>query len=312
MSSYPGFFVRDQLGDTPDRPGDGPWSDTPDIVLAGQEPMLAAPLTSQQGYARDFGAEVFTGAPNFIYVRALDAGSAALTGRVWLYTAPVEAILYPPLWSAAGISVAGAHANYQTIAASRGGEIVQPELPFVLESVAARPGSVLVSVIWIENEPSETPVSPAASLPPFTSVEAFAAFVRASPNVGVRKTTCQQGAQLTWVSVTGALTGPDQPSQLLLGVRCKNMPTDGSVGFAAPGPSPSIGPSMLPLTAIKDPDMVLVLPTIWPASAASSIIVTYRQGATPPPPNAHIMAVMLSKETGETLSSTSFRVPALG
>jgi hypothetical protein len=45
MSDYVGFFVRDNLGQTPNQPGDS-WSSSPDIIFNGHRQLGGLPGTS--------------------------------------------------------------------------------------------------------------------------------------------------------------------------------------------------------------------------------------------------------------------------
>jgi hypothetical protein len=189
MSSYySGFFVRDALGDTPNQPGSGPWTASPDIILAGTEPAQAAQYATPQGYATDYGATAYVNTPNFLYARALNASPGALTGRVWFYTVPSDLALWPQNWSGNGIMVGSQQVSYQDIAATQANEVSQPDLPFLWQTPQPQPGAHFVTLIWIENDPVEPPTSPAASLPAFPTFDDLAEFILTHPNIGLRDT----------------------------------------------------------------------------------------------------------------------------
>lgn len=299
MSNYLGFFVRDELGQLPNQTSAN-WASSPDIIFQGVQPAPnPAVFTTTAGYAIDYGANVSMGIPpkqsppNFIYLRALNtnpnaSSGAQITGRAWFYFVESDLALWPQNWRTDEITVAGNNQNYQDIVATAANQICQPLQPYIWTPPALASGTHYCGVSWIENAPVNPPQNPVIQIGALASFDALVSFVLANPNMGWRNTTDVAGVGPTW-SQTVNITGPAQASVFNVGIQCKNMPTDGQVSYAIPGPNPSIPPIVLPMQQIPNPNWSsTVQVSNWPGGAQSSITINYQQGATPPPTGANI------------------------
>jgi hypothetical protein len=284
------FFVRDYLGQQPGQQG-AAWSTSPDVVLAGAVPTQASQYTTPQGYATDYGAMIYINRANFIYPRALSLGGAT-TGRAWLFWAQSDLALWPQNWRSDQITVGGEAVNYQPITASADGAIAVVDQPFEWTPPSPAAGQHYISILWIEDTPANPPVNPVAGLPPFPTFDDLANFVLSHDNMGWRDSVAVNGQAPTWSQVI-PITGPSPATPFYVGLQCKNMPTDGQVGFVVPGPSPSIPPVIMPMQPIRNPNMTfMVQVNDWPSGAQSAATLYYQQGATPPPPGASLSLVM--------------------
>src|SRR5258708_3714133 len=173
---YSGLFIRHQMGDTPSSMGTG-WSASPDIILAGTTPAPnPGAYVTPTGYQTDYGSTVYLDQANFTYVRALNASSGAITGRIWLYYVPSNLCLWTQNWLSAPIVVGDQSVNYTLISAQALNDIVVTNPPFVLTPPPpAGCGHYCVTAI-AENPPlSDPPVSPipAGSMGKFAQLVQF-------------------------------------------------------------------------------------------------------------------------------------------
>lgn len=296
--AYTGFFVRDYLGQVPNQPPAGPFTTSPDIVFSGKVPTTSGQYVTPQGYTTDYGSIVFTSVTNFVYPRALNAQSQGSTGRVWFFWVESNLALWPQNWRGDLVTVSGQSANFQPIAASSGNQVSVVSQPFEWTPPVTTGNYHYVSIVWVENNPSNPPVNPFQGLAPFPSFDAFAQYVLSNPNMGLRDVVSVNGQAPTWTE-TVPISGPSPAQLFYVGVQCQNMPTDGMVGFSIPGPSPTIAPIVVPMQPIYNPNLVIMVPVAgWPAGAQSSVTVIYQMGATPPPTGASI-SVTVTVPAGE-------------
>lgn len=304
MSEFIGFFVRDNLGQTPDQQGTS-WSSSPDIIFQGTQ---SAPDPSQfltsTGYATDYGSTVYVQNPpvqNFVYLRALNTNPAAtssnpLTARAWFYWVESDLVLWPQNWNTGSVQVAGVQQNYQDIVATANNQVIMPNLPYLWSPLPPASGQHYCCISWMEYPPSNPPQNPVLSFGYMGSWDALTQFVLQHHNMGWRNTADVAG-QLTW-SNTSNISGPEQPGNFWVGVQCSNMPTDGQLGYSIPGPNPSIPPIISNMGPITNPNMYnsVMIPN-WPGGAKSSITVNYKQGATPPPPGSNVTVTVMVPTT---------------
>ena len=315
MSTFSGLFVRHYMGQTPQSGNDG-WSGSPDVIFAGTSPLSNSDL-SQLGttlYNKDFGSTVYMNQQNYVYMRALNTTGATTTGRMWFYYTESDLALWPGKWRSDCIKVQGIDSNYETVTATAGAVAVTQQ-PLIWTPPPYSPGHSsgdhYCVILWGEDPQVNPPVPPVNSVPNFNTWQDLANFVSSHPNVGFRNTQdiTQNLPTQQW---SLAVTGPQNPGQVWIGIQCNNMPTDGFVSYNVPGllPPPS---QKIP---ISFPNMNSSQPVTWPGSSfATSLNITYWQGATVPPAGASITpvvflpATMLSNHTlSMAVQNTPYRL----
>ena len=307
--TYSGLFVRDNLGQTPTS-GQSGWSGCPDVVFSfvptpsPGHPVIGTPANyvTQQGYATDFGSNVYFSQVNYVYLRALNTTSGAVTGRAWFFFAESDLCLWPTNWQYAPVVVQGVQMNYQPITATAANQVCVTGQPFEWTPpqfhAGHSSGDHYCTITWMENAPvSAPPVSPLQQIPNFNDFTALANFILSHPNMGWRNTVDISAAGPTWQQ-TSSITGASNGGQISVGVQCNNMPTDGHVGYSIPGPAdgsfPNIDTGQLP---IYTPNAAFTQPVAWPAKYTTGITISYWQGATKPPAGASIAAVVVLPNT---------------
>ncbi len=285
MASYPGFFIRDGLGQQPGQQADGPAS--PDIILAGTCPAPdPGSFATPRGYATDYGSAVYPGVPNFVYLRTLPP-----IGRAWFYWAPRDLVPWPQSWQSAGVTVAGAPCNHQDLTLTAAGQVCVTD-PYAWQPAPSK-GCGYSFLAWIENRPAEPPQDPVAAFGPAESWERLIAFQSGDGDWAWRNVVDVSGLGVNW-SQSVDVTGPtDVPGVFIIGLQCTNMPTDGELGFVLTSPANGGSGANFPLSPIPEPNYRgAVEVTDWPGGAAASLTVNYRQGAVAPPKGAGIEAVL--------------------
>ncbi|MFO1431305.1 MAG: hypothetical protein U1F76_14370 [Candidatus Competibacteraceae bacterium] len=302
MSNYKGFFVRTNLGHTPDSGQDG-WCWSPDIILAGTSAASESQLkeyVSDTGYAKDYGSDIFMQQINFVYLRALNTASDPLTGRAWLFHAENNLALTPDKWLAANIQVGRQTMNYMPIKATAANQkCVTADFqwtpqPFIIQ------GSHYCMIAWIENPPvSRPPVSPILGIPNINTWKELTDFVVTHPNMGWRNTRAIS-ADTPDLQVSVPITAPPGGGQVLVGVRCNNLPAEDNayIQYQVPGVINQTKP-----IPIYDPNMAPTVPVKWPKNTNSTMVISYHQGNTKPPSGSSFSPiVVLSSQQARSLT----------
>jgi hypothetical protein len=281
---YKGLFLRDYVGQTPSS-GDpsGAWTASPDVFVSG-----AAPADSWPPYDEQPPNKVVVGQFNYVYVRWLNAGSSDAAGRIWLYAARSDLILWTENWESPFL-VAGQSAPFQGGGDTAPGTVGATVLPFVWNVQPTEGGAHWALVAVAENppltEPPQSPVPPEA----FQNLEDLANWVESNPNVGFLDTVAVPERVPTSQYVT-PISGPPDTGNLSVGIQWQDLPLDGQIAFSVPGPD-AAGTVVQPQTPIPTPTGVLLFPVAWPPGFQTSMTVSFWQGSTPLPSGATITPV---------------------
>ena len=277
---YQGLLIRRSLKDQP-------WTDCPDIWVAGTGPLPDPSILVSQ-YDKDSPNAITSQANNFIYVRGQNTTSGALTARVWLYwvnaSGNPDLILWPDNWGEAGLNVTSIE-----VTASTANQVAYTNPPFLLDGKVLT-GSHYCLVTVVENPPLSNPAKDPRPTTYMGDMNHLAAYFASHPNMGWKNTSWQTVTQPTWQR-TAAVPGPTAGGLFYIGVRCKSMPTDGQYALAMAGPDAdgSISTGPLPITT---PGMLSMQPVTWPANYNSTLVLTYYQGKTAPTPDVSSISVV--------------------
>lgn len=294
--SYEGLFIRHAIGATPTT-NTGAWTASPDIIPWGTGPAPdPSDFTTAQSYDNGYydHSSFYIQQPNYVYLRAKNEAPGPLSGRLWLYYTSFSILLWPQNWLDAHITVNGQAQNYVDVSATENGEVVVTESPLVVVPSPPPNGDNHFCLISMaENDQNNPPVSPKPQ-EPFNSLNDLAHFVLTNPGMGMRNVTEVPSGAGTWTQ-TVPLQGPPDGGTFQVGVQCREMPTDGFIAFSVQGPPHDpAGTVVIPKRPITSPNMMFTAPVSWSEpNYQSSIVITYTQGATPPPAGASISAVVL-------------------
>ncbi|WP_157654228.1 hypothetical protein [Burkholderia ubonensis] len=283
---YRGAFLRQYPGQTVADDGTGAQT-SPDLVsngvIAAQDASLFATTASYS--ATTLHNQAGLGARNFIYVRAINTRNGPGKSRVYLYWATTDS-LSPPGWQAVNFSYAGSEQNWIDLAATRAGEVMVSTVPFVWNAAS---GLNYLLVAYVDNSDNPQP-------PDFTP------FGYVTSN-GVKDFVASQ-PQLAWVAIQGSAAqkpamswevalNANQGGNFYAGVQLTNIPTDGTFSLSIPGPD-AANTVVAQSVKVPDPNALVAWRTTYPASFATSAVLSYFQGATTPG-SANITSVLISR-----------------
>jgi hypothetical protein len=95
----------------------------------------------------------------------------------------------------------------------------------------------------------------------------------------------------TWQQ-TFPVTGPPAGGTLAAGIRCSNMPTDGSVSATMAGPD-AANSLDIPRSPIPNPNWQVTQRLEWPADFSSEMTISYWEGETAPPAGSSVGPILM-------------------
>jgi hypothetical protein len=286
MSDFSGIFLRHALGDTPNGGGGGAFSASPDIIPYGTSPMQDTSIAvSPSGYNTEYGSSLYLKQDNFVYIRGLNTTGGPTESRLWLFYTPSDLALWPQIWSAANISYMGRAQNYAPVKATTANQIIMNDQPLIWSPPPASAGSHYCMIAISETPPAPTPVSPLPTAG-FTSLDQLAAFILAHPNMAWRNTTDVSINSPTW-QYTIPITGPEVATTVFVGVKMENIPVGSIFSFNVPGPDAQ-NTIIVNNQAVMNPNERFSVAVAWPANFATTMTISFTQGAVPPPPGSSI------------------------
>lgn len=296
---YQGLFLRHYLGELPDgRRTSSAWTDSPDIILNGTGPAVDPTVfTTRDSYGREQAQRVFNDQLNYVYVRGLNTTAGKLDARLWLYHAQSNAVIWPQDWRQGGIFVNDPERpqNWVELTDLDPGAIGVSTPVFHWQATAPSPGAHFCMIAFAENPPLSFPPRSPKPVGSMGTWDQLAAFVQAHPNMAWRNTVPVGGAGPTW-TMTEPIEGAPDGGEFNVGLKFKDMPTDGWVSFNVPGydagstivmPDPPDQKVRIPRSGTS-----ILLTLNWRRGYRSSISVSYWQGPTPPPKGANITPIV--------------------
>lgn len=297
---YQGLFLRHYMNQLPDgRTTSQAWTDSPDIILNGTAPAPDPTIfTTRDSYAREQAQGVAPRELNYVYVRGLNTTAGKLDARLWLYWAVSNAVLWPQDWYQTGIYIDDPEnpRNWIEITGLDPGAIgVSTPVFHWRASDGPGGGNHFCMIAFAENPPLSNPPRSPKPTGYMGTWNQLGAFVQAHPNMAWRNTITVAGLGATWTR-TEPITGAEEGGEFQVGLKFKDMPTDGWVSFNVPGydagssvvmPDPPEQKFRIP----KSNGSMLVS-IDWRKGYRSSITVNYWQGATVPPQGANITPVI--------------------
>ncbi|KVN99942.1 hypothetical protein WJ69_31590 [Burkholderia ubonensis] len=272
---YRGAFLRQYPGQTVANDGTGAQT-SPDLVSNGVTAAQdASSFTTTASYnTTTLSNQAGLGTRNFIYVRAINTRNGPVKSRVYLYWATTDS-LSPPGWQTGNFSYAGNAQNWVDLTATRAGEVMVSTVPLVWNAVPLTDGVNYVLVAYVDNSGNPQPpdFSPFGYINP-TDVEDF---VAAQP-------------QLAWVAIQGSAEqqatmslevplNANPGGNFYAGVQLTNIPTDGTFSLSIPGPD-AANTVVAQSVRVPDPNALVAWRTTYPAGFATSVVLSYFQGAT--------------------------------
>ena len=97
MATYDDLYLRNTTQDQGTIPRQGALCSSPDIIPWGLD-LQKDPKYFIDHFGEDVGKPLIANGGNYLYVRSKNLGTAASTGRVYLYWAQSSLLLYPSQW----------------------------------------------------------------------------------------------------------------------------------------------------------------------------------------------------------------------
>lgn len=315
MSSNNPYFIRHQMNDTPGNNG-GSFSSCPDIIFSTTGAPDWTPLSvpastflTQASYNTDYGSTVQVTPPghppvnNFVFLRALNTNpqGPVIPTRLWMMYTESDLALWPQNWLSSNILIGNTAQNWQDgvmLQSGGPGPYVVTGEPFLWAPPSPNPNTHYCVISMVEPFPnadpatslSDPPFAPPTSIGYLSTFEQLVQFVLSNDWFGWRNTIDVSSLGATWQK-TVPVTAPPDGGQVLVGVACNNMPTDGCFAASMQGPDPANSLN-LPKTPITTPNTNLTVPVTLPPNFKTTMVITYWQGNTVPPYMANITPVL--------------------
>ncbi|MET3824624.1 MULTISPECIES: hypothetical protein [Sphingomonas] len=245
MAQYTGVLVRQNLQDQGAMPRTGGWTASPDVFSVGTQPTTNPQATygSTTSYATDPTQPVVQNAPNYIYLRGKNLGTAATTGEAQLFYAPQSLFLYPVQWMNNQITTSTG-ANVSTIASMAPNAIGVTTDAFRWTPPTTSEHYCLVGFISTADFPFSSQQPPAA----VSSMDQLAAWIGSTGGAG------WHNVQWATNSATFTNTTPYPASStaatVQLALTCTGLPVGSQVSFSSATPLPDGTYLNLPLTTV--------------------------------------------------------------
>lgn len=155
-STYDGFFLRDNLDSEGEVPAVGPYGQCPDLIQsAAPLPDPQSALSTPASWDRSYAAQPTAGA-NYYYARGLNgAPSGTFNGKLCLFSAPGELILFPSTWKNRPLRTARGAETVSVSAAS--GHIGVGAEPWVLQWPPSAPAERTFTSFVVQNTAAPIP-----------------------------------------------------------------------------------------------------------------------------------------------------------
>ena len=273
--SYSGLFIRDNVGETVSAAGTGGWTNSPDIICAGVEPITdPSTITSATNYAAGLpgGNSQVPGEVNFVYVRGKNVSAPETSSTVYLYYAPQSLGLLPNGWKTSGIQWNSADGNAANVDDGSNGNILVTTPSFLWTPPTAHEHYCLVA--WARNGTDQaTP----PTLPTISTWGDLGNFIIGHKDVAWRNLQ-ELTADTNVFRQTVPIDNPPQGGEVSVGLEFDNVPADGTWQFTIPmetGPAYQQSGTVEELS--KQPYFV-AFPVTLPADWTTSMTFSY----TPP------------------------------
>lgn len=234
-NDYTHLMIRDYFGDN-GKPRSGNLSQSPDIIPWGTDPLphFQTYLTSAEAVNQDLGKDIVGWQSNYLFVRCLNNGSEAATGKVYLYYSPSNLLMAPGLWSENVLNTENG-AGFGNVSAAQTGQYVVGDSPFIWVPQPPPDNTHYCMVARLTTDANPNPIPTNVS-----SFDDFVAYIVGNPGTAWRNVTFV-GTPPDWSKVVH-MTGLQTQAALYFQVQCTNVPIGSQVGFSCgnPGTEPAI------------------------------------------------------------------------
>ncbi len=272
MAQYSGILLRQNLSDQGVMPRSGGWTASPDIIMAGTQPIQKPEevFSAAASYAADQTQPVVKNASNYIYLRGKNLDAAAQAGTARVFAAPSSLFLYPQQWLQDPIlTQRGADSSDMgSVAANAIGVTTDP---FVWTPHDTSEHTCLVGFISTPDIPFESQKPPNA----VTSLDDLAAWIGKTGGTGWHNVQFTSAGAPTFTNST-TYPGSSTAAYVQFTITCTSCPIGSEVSFSCGTPLPDGTYINLPKTTItKESQIGFILKYQIPADWSSPISYSY-------------------------------------
>lgn len=304
-TSYQGLFIRDYVGETSTEAGSGGWTNSPDIICNGPNPISdPALITNSDYYNVGWPASVgqLPGVNNFVYIRGKNVNAPNPTSTVYFYYAPMSISLLPVGWQTSHITYNGETTNKAVINVGSNGDIVDTTPAFLWTPPKAHEHYCLVA--WARNG---TDQGTAPTLPSINTWSDLGTFILNHPDVAwqnVAEISPQNGV----IQHTCPIDNPPQGGKVSIGLSFDNVPVGGTWEMTVPlSDNQNFHQSGL---VQADQPYAVTFPVNLPDDWKTSITFKYTPlPGIPLPDNASIEPLVISGITEDQVATVKQRTP---
>lgn len=281
MATYDDLLIRNTLSDNGTIPRRGAMSSCPDVIPYGTQPIADPKKTFTDTFNQDVGKDIVARAQNYLYVRGKNYKDGPQNGKVSLYYAPSNVLLYPVMWSknklktSNGIDAVPVHADKK-------GDVFVTDNPFTWSPEKPGPDYhfCLIGLVSTQEHPN-------TDLPQKTSISDLAVWVANNGGIGWRNVVVTEVGAPTFTTTTPYEQG-DEAATVHFAIVCENAPIGAEVSFSA-GNQPGGQPIYLPPTPVNtSPTFFAGMITKVNAGFVTNIAYSYNAKGHQPPDNLKI------------------------
>lgn len=272
MVQYSGILLRQNLSDQGLMPRTGGWTASPDIIMAGTQPIqkpqevYGAPAS----YSTDPTQPVVKNAPNYIYLRGKNLGADAQVGTARVFRAQASLFLMPQQWMQHPLLTQSKadSSDMGSVAANAVGVTTDP---FVWIPEDTSQHTCLVGFISTPDNPFESQKPPNA----VHSLDELAAWIGKTGGTGWHNVQFTDAGAPTFTNET-TYPSSDKEAYVQLTITCTSCPIGSEVSFSCGTPLPDGTYINLPKTTItKESQIGFLLKYQIPAGWTSPISYSY-------------------------------------
>jgi hypothetical protein len=267
------LHLRSNFSDTGVYPTGGTLSRCPDIIPSGTAPVSNPEDTFiTNNWDKDMGQDLTINAPNYLYVRGQNLGTATTDGVINLYYSPANLILYPANWRENQLQTSGGQKDILVRDVANGGKFVTSDaFKWVPESISGT-HYCLIGVAGTERHPNE--------IPNIDAIDDFAKFISENPNYGWRNVTLTSKNAPDFSNDIFHSQGSIEDNMTFTLV-CENVPIGAEVAFSASDPLDP--PINMPRTQVTNDQIFEIgMTTFVPAHFETNVTYSYWSNGTTP------------------------------
>lgn len=263
---YESILLRANLEDKGIIPRAGKVDLSPDVIPFSLDPVEQPQHFFSVNYGQDPGKDLLQNACNYIYLRGKNLGFGTQQGKLYLYYAPLNLLLWPSQWAKNQLKTA-ADRDYAQVSVDEMQLAVTPD-PFVWipQPFPSGTNPCLIGRVVTDKHPNPIPGD--------GQITNFTKWVSGNGGIGWRRVNIQDEGAPDFTKRLNFDMG-DQAGQIMFSLTCTNAPVGSEAKFSCgtPGPSPLIDTPRTKVT--NDSNFIFGITCDVPAGFQSNIYYSY-------------------------------------